>query len=90
MQAFLHCAIQVPNVTFWYGVPCVLYLLCHYWDGQCWLWMVLEISYITYVPISHTFSIGDRSGDLIGQNNIATLCRARCVKQWCEEERYAV
>ncbi|GFU05684.1 hypothetical protein TNCV_873221 [Trichonephila clavipes] len=29
--------------------------------------------------ISHTCSIGDRSGDLSGQGNMPALCRARCV-----------
>ncbi|GFT66246.1 hypothetical protein TNCV_650731 [Trichonephila clavipes] len=34
----------VWNVTLWYGVPCLLLLLGHFWDGQCWLWMMLELS----------------------------------------------
>ncbi|GFV83100.1 hypothetical protein TNCV_2802261 [Trichonephila clavipes] len=40
----IHCVTQVPNVTLWYGVSCLLYLWGHYWDGHCWLWMMLELS----------------------------------------------
>ncbi|GFY28614.1 uncharacterized protein TNCV_4150451 [Trichonephila clavipes] len=37
--------------------------------------MMLEF----YPTISHTCSIGDRSGDLTGQDNMSTLCREHCV-----------
>ncbi|GFX17057.1 hypothetical protein TNCV_4265831 [Trichonephila clavipes] len=39
----MKCVIQMPNVTLWYGVPCLLYLMCQYLDGQFWLWMMLEL-----------------------------------------------
>ncbi|GFW71142.1 hypothetical protein TNCV_91851 [Trichonephila clavipes] len=40
-----HCVVQVQYVTLWYGVPCLLYLLCRNWDGHNWLSMMLEWSY---------------------------------------------
>ncbi|GFY22090.1 hypothetical protein TNCV_3297341 [Trichonephila clavipes] len=32
-----------------------------------------------HLMISHAGSVGDRSGELAGQGNMSTLCRARCV-----------
>ena len=41
LQMGMHSVIDVPNVTLWYGVPCLLYLYCQYWN---WLWIILELS----------------------------------------------
>ncbi|GFW29084.1 hypothetical protein TNCV_2356421 [Trichonephila clavipes] len=35
---------MMPNIILWYGVPRLLRLLCQYWEGQCWLWRMLELS----------------------------------------------
>ncbi|GFU70890.1 hypothetical protein TNCV_2206071 [Trichonephila clavipes] len=70
----MHFFIQVPNITLWFGVPCLLYL-CQYWDGQDWLWMLLELS---YNDISDTCSNEDRSDDLEGQGNCSPDLDFRC------------
>ncbi|GFV14431.1 uncharacterized protein TNCV_165581 [Trichonephila clavipes] len=50
-------------------------------NGCGWFWSCRPL-------ISHTCSIGDIFGDLAGQCNTSTLCRACCVQRQCDGERY--
>ncbi|GFW56597.1 hypothetical protein TNCV_1863071 [Trichonephila clavipes] len=49
--------LKVPNDTLWYEVPRLFYFFCQYRDNKIWLWIMPELS---YHPICHTCSIGDR------------------------------
>ncbi|GFS92806.1 hypothetical protein TNCV_1162001 [Trichonephila clavipes] len=81
----MHCVIQVPNVTLWYGVSYLLYLR-QYWDGQCWLWMMLELS-SNDIPYMLNWR---QSDDFANKVTYQHFVEYAVLQEQCDGERYSV